>query len=131
MRFSAPKFSSKCASVRVPGIGTIFSLFASNQARATCEGVAFFAAAYSIVIQGKKRVDLGGTVFIYNASHYLLNSVDLPVLGQVIEATVDKPYLCMVLKLQMPVIRDLISRDDIASVKGFQEGKAMVTNLPY
>jgi AraC-like DNA-binding protein len=94
----------------------------------TAAGSATYEPSISIVLQGKKRVDLGGTVFIYNASHYLLNSVDLPVLGQVIEATVDKPYLCMVLKLQMPVIRDLISRDDIASVKGFQEGKAMVTS---
>lgn len=85
-----------------------------------------YEPSISIVIQGKKRVDLGDTTFIYNESHYLLNSVDLPVLGQVIEASKEKPYLCMVLKLQMPIVRELISRDDIPTGKKTPERAAMV-----
>ena len=39
-------FRVKCASLRVPGIGTILLLFASNHANAICDGVAPFLAAY-------------------------------------------------------------------------------------
>ena len=104
----------------------ISGLMLYKRSSPTAAASATYEPSISIVIQGKKRVDLGDTTFIYNASHYLLNSVDLPVLGQVIEASKEKPYLCMVLKLQMPIVRELISRDDIPAEKKAAEGAAMV-----
>jgi hypothetical protein len=41
----------------------------------------------AVVVQGRKRVELGPTTFIYDASRFLLTWVDLPVVSQVIEAT--------------------------------------------
>ena len=35
-----------------------------------------------VTAQGRKRVELGGKTFIYGESHYLLTSVDLPVVSQ-------------------------------------------------
>ncbi len=49
--------------------------------------------ALCIVVQGRKRVILGEGIYHYDASRYLVVSVDLPVIGQVIEATADEPYL--------------------------------------
>ena len=37
----------------------------------------------TVIAQGRKRVDLGRTTFIYDASRYLLTSVDLPVVSRV------------------------------------------------
>jgi AraC-type transcriptional regulator N-terminus len=41
----------------------------------------------TVTAQGRKRVDLGRTTFIYDESRFLLTSVDLPIVSRVIEAT--------------------------------------------
>ena len=51
--------------------------------------------------------------FIYDASQYLLTSVDLPIVSRVVEASEEAPCLALSLKLEMPVIRELLSREEI------------------
>ena len=58
-------------------------------------------------------MDLGRDHFLFDESRYLLTSLDLPIVGQVIEASEDDAFLCMMLKLEMPVMRDLLSREEI------------------
>ncbi len=41
----------------------------------------------TVIAQGRKRVELGRNIFIYDASRFLLTSVDLPVVSRVIEAS--------------------------------------------
>ncbi len=67
----------------------------------------------TVIAQGRKRVELGRTTFIYGESRYLLTSVDLPIISQIIEASVEAPSLAMSMKLEMPVIRELLSREEI------------------
>jgi AraC-like DNA-binding protein len=67
----------------------------------------------TVMAQGRKRVDLGSTTFLYGESRYLLTSIDLPIVSQVIEASEEVPALAMSLKLDMPVIRELLSREEI------------------
>jgi AraC-like DNA-binding protein len=52
-----------------------------------------------LIAQGSKRVILGGEVFVYDRARYLVASVDLPVAGEVLEATPERPYLCVMLRL--------------------------------
>ena len=73
----------------------------------TCE------PSVTVMAQGRKRVDLGRTSFIYGESRYLLTSLDLPIISQVIEASEKVPSLAMSLKLEMPMIRELLSHDEI------------------
>jgi len=42
---------------------------------------------------------VGGAVFQYDALNYLVISVTIPTVGQILEATPDKPYLCVRLSL--------------------------------
>jgi AraC-like DNA-binding protein len=67
----------------------------------------------TVIVQGRKRVDLGRTTFIYGESQYLLTSVDLPIVSQVVEASEQTPCLAMSLKLAMPVVRELLGRKEI------------------
>ncbi|MCY1057522.1 AraC family transcriptional regulator [Nannocystis sp. SCPEA4] len=55
--------------------------------------------AVCIVAQGSKRVHLADEVLVYDASRYLVVSVDLPITGQVLEASPFAPYLCIRLDL--------------------------------
>ena len=51
------------------------------------------------IAQGVKRVMLADEVFTYDRAHVLAAALDLPVSGQVIEASADKPYLSLKLDL--------------------------------
>ncbi len=66
----------------------------------------------SVIAQGLKRVELGRTTFLYGASRYLLTSADLPIVSQIVEASEEVPCLAVSLKLDMPVIRELLSREE-------------------
>jgi len=80
-----------------------------------------------VVAQGRKQATLGGTTFIFDPSRYLLTSLDLPVICNVIEASEAVPYLCFVLKLEMPVVRELLSREVIQSPEAVPDSPAMAT----
>jgi AraC-like DNA-binding protein len=80
-----------------------------------------------VVAQGRKRVDLGQATFIYDESRFLLTSVDLPIVSQVIEASEAAPCLAMALKVEMPVVRELLSREDIRVREMPSHTPAMIT----
>jgi AraC-like DNA-binding protein len=63
-----------------------------------------------LVAQGRKRAVLGTTALVYDAAKYLIASVDLPVMGSVIEASETRPYLSLVLDLNMADLSDLAVR---------------------
>jgi AraC-like DNA-binding protein len=86
-----------------------------------------YEPSVAVVAQGRKRVDLGQTTFIYGESRFLLTSVDLPVVSQVIEASEKSPYLCLLLKLEMPIVRELLSREEIPLDEVPSDSPAMAT----
>lgn len=49
----------------------------------------------ALVAQGRKVVTLSGETYHYDPLNYLVVSVTLPMVGQVIEASPEKPYLCL------------------------------------
>jgi len=77
----------------------------------------------TVMAQGQKRVDLGRSTFMYGEGQYLLTSLDLPIVSQIVEA----PCLAMALKLEMPVIRELLSRDEIHVAEPPPNSPAMAT----
>jgi len=64
-------------------------------------------------------------MFIFDESRFLLASLDLPIIGQVIEASEEKPYLGLLLKLEMSVVRELLSREEIPPMSS--DSPAMAT----
>ena len=88
---------------------------------------ATYEPGVTVIAQGRKRVDLGRTTFIYGESRYLLTSVDLPIVSQIMEASEATPCLAMSLKLEMPVIRELLSREEIRMADKPADSPAMAT----
>ena len=84
-----------------------------------------YEPSVTVIAQGRKRVELGRNVFIYDASRFLLTSVDLPVVSRVIEASEKAPCLAMSLKLEMPVLRELLSREEIGVAEAPSDSPAM------
>ncbi|MNM00540.1 HTH-type transcriptional activator RhaS [compost metagenome] len=51
--------------------------------------------ALCVVVEGRKEVRLANETYIYDPLNYLVVSVTLPIVGRVIEASTEHPYLCM------------------------------------
>src|ERR1035438_5857532 len=83
----------------------------------------------TVIAQGRKRVELGRNVFIYDASRFLLTSVDLPVVSRVIEASEQVPCLALSLKLEMPAVRELLSREEIQVAEAPSDSPGMATGV--
>jgi AraC-like DNA-binding protein len=72
-------------------------------------------AAMGLTVQGRKRVMVGDEVYEYDPSRYIVSSVDVPVVGQVLDATPDKPYLAFVLELDPHELASLVLQAPPAS----------------
>ena len=108
-------------------ITDIPGLLLTRRTAPTAPASATYEPSLAVVAQGRKRATLAGTTFIFDESRYLLTSLDLPVICNVIEASEQVPYLCFVLKLDMQVVRELLSRDEILSQEAASESPAMAT----
>jgi AraC-like DNA-binding protein len=78
-----------------------------------------------VVAQGSKQVNLGSTSFIYDESHFLLTAVDLPIVSWVSTASEDFPCLVLSLKLDMSMVRELLSHEEIHVAEVTSESPAM------
>jgi hypothetical protein len=69
---------------------------------------ATYEPSICIAVQGAKRVILGEDTYVYDAHNYLITSVHLPTIVQVIEASPEKPFLALRLKLDLKEISQLM-----------------------
>lgn len=67
-----------------------------------------YEPAIGLVVQGRKKVLLGEETYYYGPSEYLVVSVDLPVIGQVIDASPEVPFLSLRLDLDPKEISALL-----------------------
>jgi AraC-like DNA-binding protein len=74
------------------------------------------SAAYEpeliVFVQGEKRINVGGTTLLCDSSTFLLTSVDMPVISQVTKASQEEPILALMLKLEMPTVREILSQEE-------------------
>jgi AraC-like DNA-binding protein len=63
---------------------------------------------FAVIAQGSKRILVGSERYEYDSFHYLVSSVDLPVAGQVVTASPERPYLGMRLDIDLSLVRELI-----------------------
>jgi AraC-like DNA-binding protein len=93
---------------------------------------ATYEPSLSVFAQGRKRINLGGTEYLCDGSSFLLSSIDVPVESQIIEASEEVPLLTMFLRLDMPTVREVLSREDLpepelsAERRGLAVGKTTV-----
>src|ERR1017187_3020052 len=93
----------------------------------TAPGSMTYEPSVTVIAQGRKRVDLGRTTFLSDASPFLLPSVDLPVVSRVTGASEEAPCLALSLKLEKPVVRELLSREEIQVAETPSDSPGMAT----
>ncbi|WFS03579.1 AraC family transcriptional regulator [Rhizobium tumorigenes] len=62
----------------------------------------------SLILQGEKRLLIGNQVLTYAAGHTFIASVELPVVGEVVEASANVPYIAVSLIFDRSVVADLL-----------------------
>jgi AraC-like DNA-binding protein len=72
---------------------------------------AVYEASLCLIAQGSKRVSIGEHSVVYDAAHYLLVSVDLPLIGHVLDASPERPYLCCKIDLDAAMLADLMASE--------------------
>jgi len=77
---------------------------------------ATYEPSLTVFVQGRKRIDLGGEEYLCGGGSFLLSSIDLPVQSQIIEASEEVPLLSMLLRLDMPTVREVLVRDDLPEI---------------
>ena len=82
---------------------------------------ACFRATYepsiTVFVQGRKRINLGGTVYLCDETSFLLSSIDVPAESQILEASEQVPMLSLFLRLDMPIVREVISREELPELE--------------
>lgn len=81
--------------------------------------------AVCIVAQGRKRVVAGRSVLEYDPAKYLVASVDVPIVGQIVEATPAAPYLCLRLDLDPAAVGALMLEAGIGRGDSDQPGPGL------
>src|SRR5579862_29034 len=69
---------------------------------------AFCAPAFCVIAQGSKDIMLGEETFRYDAAHYLISTMDLPLSGEVVEASPDLRYLSFQLIFDPAVVTSVL-----------------------
>ena len=76
-----------------------------------------YGPALCMVAQGSKEVLVGDDRYRHDPAHYLLITVELPVVSWVLEASRAKPYLSFHLELDMALVRSVAAEAELASLQ--------------
>ncbi len=81
--------------------------------------------SFCVIAQGSKEVLLGESVYRYDAAHYLLATIELPVVSQVIEASSERPYLSLRVVLDPVLVGSVMVEAGHLSLRNGGDARAM------
>jgi AraC-like DNA-binding protein len=112
--------------VPADGVREVYpGLFLARSARLTEHLHSVFKPAFCVIAQGSKQVLLGEEVLTYDPGHYLISTVDLPIVSHVAEASEEKPYLSFRLNLDALLVAAVMMESGSEIKKGDLQVKAM------
>jgi len=89
---------------------------------------AVYEPAVCVVAQGEKQSIAGEDVYLYDAEKYLVISVGVPAVGRILEASPDKPFLCLALGLDAGAIGALMVESEMERAGRAQPGSALAVS---
>jgi AraC-like DNA-binding protein len=105
------------AHIKVDGVqGTeVPRLSLYRQSKPTACNSAMYEPRLVVFVQGQKRINLGTAKYLCDESSFLLSTIDLPVISQVVAATPQKPMLALLLRIEMPEVRKILSEEEFSA----------------
>jgi AraC-like DNA-binding protein len=102
--------------------------FLARLSRSMESTTVLYQPAFCFVVQGGKQVLLGEEVFRYDPGHYLIFTVDLPVVFRVEEASEERPYFGLRLDLDPTLVASVLMESGFETKKGDAGAKAIGVN---
>lgn len=94
---------------------------------APCSPVsALYEPSLSLMVQGRKQVLVGSERYEYDAGRFMLTSVDLPTMAQVLDGSEAYPVLSLILKLDLSLVQDVAADIDLGGAPAPGDGSGMV-----
>jgi AraC-like DNA-binding protein len=60
-----------------------------------------------LILQGAKRMTVGTEERVFSAGTSVIVSADMPVVGRIVQASPDEPYLAVAVELEMTILREV------------------------
>ena len=108
-----------------PLVTAIPGLLLSRRSTPTQPMSTMYEPSICLVSQGGKRVLLGDDTYVYDVHHFLITSVDIPTVVQVINANREKPCLSLLLKLDQREISQLMADSNLPPPRAQESGRGM------
>lgn len=67
-----------------------------------------YSLGLGLVLQGQKEVIIGDKVYQCHEGHSMLTTIDLPVTSHVVEASLKKPFLALLLLLDIKMVNEVV-----------------------
>lgn len=90
---------------------------------------ATYEPSFTVFVQGRKRIILGGTPYLCDESTFLLSSLDVPVVSQIVAASEETPLLAMLLKLDMALVREILNQEEFQWPAGSPRGRGIAVGV--
>jgi AraC-like DNA-binding protein len=84
--------------------------------------------SFCVIVQGSKEIFVGKERYQYDPEHYLLTTVELPVVSQVLEASRERPYLGVRVHLDPTIVGSVLVDADLPLPPARGDVKAMDTS---
>jgi AraC-like DNA-binding protein len=84
-----------------------------------------FPPAFCVIAQGSKQAQLGKQIFRYDPEHYMIHTLEVPLIFRIAEASTENPYLGFRLVLDPAMVASLIVESEIKIKKGEASARAV------
>lgn len=81
--------------------------------------------SFCVIAQGRKVVQLGEDSFRYDPAHYLIATMAVPLTGEIVEASPQRPYLSLRLVLDPSIATSVMVESGFAATRGDAGVKAL------
>jgi AraC-like DNA-binding protein len=85
--------------------------------------------ALCVIAQGSKEILLGDNRYRYDPAHYLITTAALPITSRITEASEERPYLGLVLRLDPTLVGSVMVEDGHPAPRGHAAMKAIDVSL--
>src|SRR4051794_11484691 len=85
----------------------------------------FYEPCLCVIAQGAKTLTLGNEVFRYDPANYMIATIGVPMIAQVVEASPERPYLGVRLVLDPAIVSSVMVEAGIVQSLGDGDVKAV------
>jgi AraC-like DNA-binding protein len=85
----------------------------------------FTKPSFCVIAQGSKELVVGGDHFRYDPAHYMISTIELPMVGQVVDASPERLYLALRLVLDPSVVTSVLVESGVGQPGGDDGVKAV------